>query len=269
VSTSSIIAAYSGTSPQGRRTLGRLAGHGVGARGDRAVNGVVAQHDKERPLAVPGDEGFRLALQPIGQVFAGGRRRQPDSVIGAEHRFMAAEVVAGEIDVEALVLREETRAAEVPFADAGGGVAAGAEGLGERGLREGKLAGVGGRHDLAAAVPLDAGLANRVGHAAAGRPAPGEKAGPGGRANRGGRVGVGEAHAFAGQPIDVRRADVRVAVAGEIAPAEIVDQEEDEVDRRGRCGGGGRRAGGTESGEAAGAEEEQARHHAGNGHRGG
>ena len=50
-----------------------------------------------------------------------------------------------------------------------------------------------------------------------------------GRAGRGRRVGGGEAQALRGQPVHVRGLDPRGAVAAEVAVAEVVGQDEDDV----------------------------------------
>src|SRR5687767_10045401 len=60
-----------------------------------------------------------------------------------------------------------------------------------------------------------------------------------GGANRRGVTGL-EAHAAGGEGVEVRRLVVRVAVAGEFFGAEIVGEDDDEIERtaRGRVRGG-------------------------------
>ncbi len=59
--------------------------------------------------------------------------------------------------------------------------------------------------------------------------APGHQAGSGRRAVGGRRIAVGETHAFGGQTIQVGRLDPRMAVAGQVAVAQVVGQGDDEV----------------------------------------
>ncbi len=62
------------------------------------------------------------------------------------------------------------------------------------------------------------------------RVAPGEQTVPRGRADRRGRMRIGEAHALAGQPIDVRRGNLRLAVVNaRIAVAQVVGQDHQHV----------------------------------------
>ena len=55
------------------------------------------------------------------------------------------------------------------------------------------------------------------------------EAGPRRRADRVAGVGVGEAHALAGEAVDVRSEDLFLAVAAKVAPAEIIGEDEDDV----------------------------------------
>ena len=57
-----------------------------------------------------------------------------------------------------------------------------------------------------------------------------------------GRVGVGKPHVGAGETVELRGFVEGAALDSEIAPAEVVDEEEDDVGRaRGRGGVRGRR----------------------------
>ena len=68
-----------------------------------------------------------------------------------------------------------------------------------------------------------------AGHAAAnGQPA-GEQRGAAGRADARGDVEIGEAHALAGHAVEVGRADARMAVATQVAVAQVVGQDDDQV----------------------------------------
>src|SRR5262249_17703311 len=68
-----------------------------------------------------------------------------------------------------------------------------------------------------------------------GRVLAGQDAGPCRRADRTGRVAVGEAHPRRRQPVEVRRAKERAAVAAEVLPAHVVDQDDNEVQWLLRC----------------------------------
>ena len=116
------------------------------------------------------------------------------------------------------------REAEVPFAEAAGGVAALAEVGGQEALGVGQAD--------AALVFLGAEL---VVEAVAQRMAAGEQAGARGRAGGRRRVEVGEGDAFAEEAVEVGRLDGGVA---EVAVAEVVGGDEEEVGRRLRFEGG-------------------------------
>ena len=91
----------------------------------------------------------------------------------------------------------------------------------ERG--DGRLRGVDGKRGLAAEDMIALGVAEGV--------LAGDERIAGWRADRGRGVGVGEADAFAGELIDVRRLDLGRAIAAEIAVADVVGQDEDDVGR--------------------------------------
>ena len=93
--------------------------------------------------------------------------------------------------------------AEVPFADAPGGIALGLEMLGQGDLVVRKMAG--------GLVAQHAELI--VAHAAADRVAPREQPGAAGGADFGGGIEVCESHAFRRHAIQVRRANARMAIA--------------------------------------------------------
>ena len=109
--------------------------------------------------------------------------------------------------------------AEMPLADRRGAVAVGLE------------QGPQGRP-----VRREQGRAVAAEHAArqpgAPRVAPGEERVAGRRAHGGRRVGVDEAHALAGEAVDVRGGDARLRMHGpDVAPAEVVGEDEHHVRR--------------------------------------
>ena len=69
----------------------------------------------------------------------------------------------------------------------------------------------------------------RPGRRAVARVAPGVEPEPGRGAHGGGGVRVGEPHAAGGEPVQVRGPDGRCAVAGEVTPAEVVAEDDQEV----------------------------------------
>ena len=109
----------------------------------------------------------------------------------------------------------------VPLADQRGGVAGLLQQRGQRRVR---------------GLQADRLVGDRLGQPALGtaRVAPGVEAEAGRRAGRGARVGVGEPDALAGQPVEVGRLDVRGAVRGEVGPAQVVTQDEQDVGPRAR-----------------------------------
>ena len=42
-------------------------------------------------------------------------------------------------------------------------------------------------------------------------------------------IGIGESHAVGGQAIEIRRFDLLLAVAAEVAVAEVIGQDEDDI----------------------------------------
>lgn len=110
-------------------------------------------------------------------------------------------------------------AAEVPFADEGGGVAGGAEVVGHGFFADGE-ADAGRGVFRADGIKLE--TETRL-------VAPGEKAGARGGAERRGDVAVGETHAAGGERVEVRGGNFFAAVATEFAVAEIVGDDENDV----------------------------------------
>ncbi|MFT6863092.1 MAG: hypothetical protein ACJAVK_001653, partial [Akkermansiaceae bacterium] len=106
--------------------------------------------------------------------------------------------------------------AEVPLAEAGGGVALALEVVGD-----GVFGGVEsffGRREEDMLVHADA-----LGVAA------GEEGGTGGGANRGGDHEVGELAAFGGEAVDIGGLDLGGAEAAEVAVALVIGEDDDEV----------------------------------------
>lgn len=123
-------------------------------------------------------------------------------------------VVVAEEFIEAVLLRDArgVAAADAPFPESSGGVALGLEHAGEGGF-----------------VGADGGEAIVAAHGSVAGVESGEEDAAGGTADGGSGVGVGEAHAFAGELVDVGREEFFAAhVAGlEVAP--FVEHEVDDV----------------------------------------
>ena len=120
--------------------------------------------------------------------------------------------------------------AEVPFAAEAAGVAGVAEDLAEGGKFLEGVVGLGADHVLGIEEGMDAVL---------GGDEAGEKGGAGGRADGIAAEGAGEADALGSHLVEVRCADVGIAVAAEGPGALIVGEDEDDIDRlcvgEGRC----------------------------------
>jgi len=158
--------------------------------------------------------------------------------------------------VEAVGLRERgvadvAAAAHVPFAEVAGRVAGMLEGAGDAG-------GVG--VEPVAHAEIGVGLARGeegVDEVAGGILAGGD-GDAGGRADGRGDVELGEEGALRGEAIDVGGGDVAVAGDAEVAEAEVVDEDEEDV---GAAGGLGRRGGGRGGSGEGGGEEAAAGEH--------
>jgi hypothetical protein len=218
----------------------------VGPRHERRVHGVEREIREERPILVRRDELHGLGGEPVGEVFAVGAVGEPRIAIGREVALAAigtAAVVATEVVVEALILGPPALGAEVPLAGEERGVAGGLQRFCERGRIERQPVGVGRRQELGVALPcLRVRGADVVGDAGALRPLAGEDAGARGRANGARGVGIGEFRTVAREAIEIRCLVKRAAIDREIALAEIVGEEENDVGlRRSGEGGGGQR----------------------------
>ena len=105
--------------------------------------------------------------------------------------------------------------AEAPLAEEAGGVADALENFGDGGVVCKEAFAV-----AAVGVAADAGMAGVEAL---------HEAGSGWRADRVAGVGVGEAHAFGCDAVDVGGEDVFLTVAAEVAPAQVVGEDKDDV----------------------------------------
>ena len=226
--------------------------HAVVELGDVAVMGraagIVRRRIERGEARVGGDRLVRLVEAGVQEEGLALRRRRlavlaqpPDGLAGHDlggipfelpdrlavlHEVVGVVVVGqgvvlrGEPVVEAVVARlglpgQFEAAVEVPLAHVAGGVAGPAQ---QRGHGDLLLAHVHGAERGDPVVDADAK-----------RGAPGHQAGPGRRAVGRGGVAVGQAQPLARQLVDVGRLDHRVAIAGQVAVAEIVGQQDEEV----------------------------------------
>jgi hypothetical protein len=237
----------------GERVLGDL---------EREVRNGGGNVTEKRAVFVRADEGAGLFGDQIGGVDLAGERRVGGGggEVGAGGEFLVrGEFGVADLDValvvpevrgvevvgdglavvavktiEALLERHAVGAgsAEAPFAETAGGVARGFEKFRERD-------GVGGDGELALgfqlAVVADEGVAGMfAGHEHAARRS----------ADVVPRVVMRELQALGGEAVEVRRADEFLAEGADVAVAEIVGEDEDDVGRtRGRGGDGGQREG--------------------------
>jgi len=188
------------------------------------VHGVVAHVEEERLVPVAADELDGLEVHAVDEVLPPGQATGDLAVevVGMEVASAADAAVLGDDGlVEAVrprgdFLRAVVRVAgEVPLADNPGGVAGRPERLGDGDVVGGEVLRVVG--------------AEVVGDAHAGGPLPRHQGGAVRRADRRGGVGVGEAHAVAGETVQVGRLVERVAVAAQLRVAQVVGQDEDDV----------------------------------------
>ncbi len=162
----------------------------------------------------------------LGIVVGGG----VPAAIARDGHLHVVRVGQAEPRVEAVAHRQELgELSQVPLADDAGGVAARLQQLGERDLL--------GRQSRRRIGAEDAGRFRAVAaeHAVAHRQPAGEQRGPAGRAHR---LDVERRPllALCGHAIEPRRADGGRAEGAEVAVAEVVGEDDDEVGRRGACG---------------------------------
>ena len=194
------------------------------------VGPVVGEEEEERPLPVPLDEA-QGAVRPEVRRVTG----LPPHFAVLDHVLVVelarVPVGLGHPVIEALGGGEV--GAEVPLAAEAAGVAGVAEDLPEGGELAQRVVRLRSHHI--------ARVEERV-HAVLRGEEPGQQGRARGRAHGVAGEGAGEANAFAGEAVDVRRADVWVAVAAEGPRPLVVGQNQDEVGRA----GGARRGGGEE-----------------------
>ena len=219
--------------------------HVLARRLQGRVGGVVREDEEERRVAarVTVDEVDRLPREDVGQVLLdldhvvpavdlapGAGARRP---VRVEHRLgVVAREVRRPTREQAEVLVEAPRQrllgrppAEVPLADVARRVAGPAHEVAEGPLvrRQPDLDVAAGRVELVA-------VALRV--------APGHQPRPRRAAHRGGDVGGGEPDALGRELVEPGRPHDGTAVAAEVAPAEVVGDDQDHVGPRRRLGGG-------------------------------
>ncbi len=203
--------------------LGRgIARRELGRRGDGLVRFVVADDHEKRSvgLAELGEPPHGL----IGEQLAGVafHRTQLDAVadevewvqVGRHGETRGGEPVVETVVVGLRLLAAEP-AVEVPLAEINGLVAGAAQQLGDGGFLDRQVDVAVRRDPVVDPDPA--------------RDAAGHEPGPGGRAHRRRGVGVGEAQPLGGEPVEIGRPDIGVAVDSEIAPTEIVGDHDDEV----------------------------------------
>ncbi len=205
------------------RTIPVEIGVGRDARlrgGQRRVHRVGGEEDEERSVARLSCDVDRLVEEHVGRIALAVEVAVPE----------AESLVVPEL-VEALAgrtVRGVGALAEVPLADARGGVAGVAEHLRDRAER-GIEIGVVRRGDEPSALRSSAHRVLDGVHAVPGRPESGHEARPGRRAVRGRGVRLIEDHAPGREPIEIRGPVHGRPGAAEVLPAEVVDQDEDHV----------------------------------------
>ncbi len=110
----------------GVRSAGLVLGDDVGLTGERGVDGVVREVDEERVGSVLLDEGEGLRAFAVGEELAVGAVGELGEVVRSDVAGRLAAEIAGDVEVESELFRGGVLA-EMPFADAGGGVAGGLE----------------------------------------------------------------------------------------------------------------------------------------------
>ncbi len=138
----------------------------------------MAQEQKKGLIPATLDEGLGFGLQAISQVFACFHRPKVDAIVRPEHALLAADLIAGEIEIESLVLRKETFGAQVPFSDIARGVALIAQHFRERDFFQGEPPRVGRGQQTPVFIPPHPRCADGIGDARARRPTTGKQAGP-------------------------------------------------------------------------------------------
>jgi len=218
----------------GAFACGQLGGFGFvffeqsGLGLERVVDGIVREVDEERLVAVLLDEADRLAGETVGEVFPVRSVGQVRELIRAEVGWRSPLAAAAEVEVEALVLGPMLGSvAEVPFSEESRFVAAGLQRLGDGDFFQ-RQEGL----DFQAPEPLFRlvlASGQPIRDAQAGRRFASQDAGTGGGADRRSSVGIGEAHAFLRQSVEVWRLVKSAPIAAEVRPAEVVGDYENDV----------------------------------------
>ena len=214
---------------EGRARVGGLVRHAVGKEQEE---GSIARRldEADRLVGVSAREQRLIGLGLDHRLAAHQGQRKVPGV--AAHRAPAQEALAPAVvgmeqteeAVESVPRRQQVRLiAEMPLARERGGVARRAQELGQRDLGRGEAARRArvGRQRVASLVETDAPRVRRGQDRRARRHAP-----------VAGRVEAGKADALGGEPRQVRRAVDAGAVDLDVAVAEVVGEEEDEVGRR-------------------------------------
>ncbi len=226
---------------------------GLQTRADGGMRREKRQIKEEGPVPVSGDEAAGLAGQALGEVlafWAGREAVEPEvapvggaGIGGKVVRWLAQET-PGDVLAEAVpqgvggvIVRALVRA-QVPLADVCADMLL--QQFGQDRHVEGEVR-TEGRFEQRRVCRRR--VLSDVGQMEPRRVLAGEQAGPGRRTDGAGGVSVGEAHAFAGQPIEARRAMVSVPVANQIAPGQVVGQDHHDVRRTRRRLGAQQRPG--------------------------
>ena len=202
--------------------------HQVRTALNRIVHGKVGHEEEKRFVPVRLDIAERLVRKTVGEVFA----LFTVEAVHAERSHVAAggpplQVAVRDVHVEAVLLGCGARFTQMPLADDGRMVAVVVQCLGDGRHSGGKVL-----IDLHVAQLLEGKLpaaGQPVGHVDRGRIAPRQDARTGRRGDVAGRVGIGETHAVTSQRVDVGRFVETAAERGDVAPAEVVHQEEDHI----------------------------------------
>lgn len=180
------------------------------------------------------------SVEPLGEEFA-GREAKTRQFQRPEVRWRLAGGGARDVYPKTAIRGEMALAAEMPLADGCGPVATWGQGFGNRFIRYWQKL-IEPRGQEFRGGPLFA-PGNPVGEVKTRGVLTGQDAGTRGRADGTTGVGVGETDALGSEAIDIRRIDETVAVGAQIAPAQVVHQDEQDVPgslcgtikRRGGC----------------------------------
>jgi len=215
--------------------LGLVLADILGLGLDRLMHAVVAQVQVEGAVRWFPDQGDGPVGEIVRDVGAFGNGGVLESLDGPGAEVAAAPLAAlkaaADVDVETVVFRVVAFAAEMPFADMPGTVAALLQCPRQCKFRGRQFLAVGGVDEAAAQRMHPSDGVDPVGDADARRVAARQDAGAGGGADGAGGVGLGEPHALRGQSVEGRGFVEVAAGAAEIPPAEVIDQNEENVGR--------------------------------------